>query len=325
MSLLGRLVALLAIWRRALRGRRADELAPPEPDPTERTVPANRRAETLAVALLFATALLAVAFVVLYIVADDTQLLGLTGGLALACLAAACILAGLAIVPQETKVEARPQLEHREDHEPIIQTVDSALDGVSRRRLLRGAGGAAGVALTAAVAAPIASLGPRVEKRLDGSRWRRGLLLVDEDDKPIRADDLIDGAFITAFPEGADKRELGSPVVVVRIPPAELRLPPARRDWAPGGILAFSKICTHASCAIALFRYPLNEPTSRGPALVCPCHYSTFDPARAAKVIFGPAGRPLPQLPLVIDPAGQLRAGGPMSGPVGPAWWGTPT
>jgi ubiquinol-cytochrome c reductase iron-sulfur subunit len=324
-SLLARVVAFLAIWRRALRGKRADALAPPEPDPTQRTVPANRRAETLAAFLLIATAVLAVAFVVFYVVADDTQLLGLTGGLALACLAAACILAGLAIVPQETKVEARPQLEHLEDHQPIIETVGSALDGVSRRRLLRGAGGAAGVALTAAVAAPIASIGPRVEKRLDQSRWRRGLLLVDEEDKPIRADDLVDGAFITAFPEGADKRELGSPVVVVRIPPEELRMPPARRDWAPQGILAFSKICTHAGCAISLFRYPLYGPTAHRPALVCPCHYSTFDPARAAKVIFGPAGRALPQLPLVVDPAGELRAGGPMSGPVGPAWWGTPT
>jgi ubiquinol-cytochrome c reductase iron-sulfur subunit len=55
---------------------------------------------------------------------------------------------------------------------------------------------------------------------------------------------------------------------------------------------------------------------------VCPCHYSTFDPARGGEVIFGPAGRPLPQLPLVIDGRGELRAGGGYSGPVGPAWSG---
>jgi ubiquinol-cytochrome c reductase iron-sulfur subunit len=322
-SLLARLVAALAIWRRALRGKRADELDPPEPDPTERSVPASRRAETLAAALLLATAAFAIAFVVFYVVADDTQLLGLSGGLALASLAAACIVGGLAIVPQETKVEKRPRLEHPEEHGPIIDQVESAVEGVSRRRLLRRAGGAAGAALTAAVAAPIASLGPRVEHRLDESPWRRGRLLVDEDDKPITADDLVFGAFVTAFPQGADKRELGSPVVVVRIPPAELRLPADRRDWAPRGLLAFSKICTHAGCAIALFRYPLYGKTSRGPELVCPCHYSTFDPRQAAKVVFGPAGRALPQLPLAIDAAGQLRAGGPMSGSVGPSWWGT--
>ena len=55
---------------------------------------------------------------------------------------------------------------------------------------------------------------------------------------------------------------------------------------------------------------------------MCPCHYSTFDPARGAAVEFGPAGRPLPQLPLAIGPGRKLLAAGPLSGPVGPAWWG---
>ena len=41
-----------------------------------------------------------------------------------------------------------------------------------------------------------------------------------------------------------------------------------------------------------------------------------------AKVLFGPAGRPLPQLPLEIDGDGNLRARGGFSGPVGPSWWG---
>jgi ubiquinol-cytochrome c reductase iron-sulfur subunit len=64
---------------------------------------------------------------------------------------------------------------------------------------------------------------------------------------------------------------------------------------------------------------------SKGPALVCPCHYSTFDVLDGGSVEFGPAGRPLPQLPLTIDAAGVLRATGPMSGPVGPSWWGDPS
>ncbi|MEA2154116.1 MAG: ubiquinol-cytochrome c reductase iron-sulfur subunit, partial [Solirubrobacteraceae bacterium] len=94
------------------------------------------------------------------------------------------------------------------------------------------------------------------------------------------------------------------------------------RTWAPEGLLAYSKICTHAGCAVSLFRHPLNEDTSGPPALVCPCHYSTFDVRRAAKVTLGPAGRPLPQLPLRVQ-AGRLVAAGPLSGSVGPAWWGT--
>jgi ubiquinol-cytochrome c reductase iron-sulfur subunit len=110
--------------------------------------------------------------------------------------------------------------------------------------------------------------------------------------------------------------------VLVRVDPPELRLPPGRRAWAPGGLVAFSKVCTHAGCAVALYRVPTSEPTSSPPGLVCPCHYSTFDPRRAGAVAFGPAGRALPQLPLRVAADGTVEAAGPMSGPIGPAWWG---
>jgi ubiquinol-cytochrome c reductase iron-sulfur subunit len=55
---------------------------------------------------------------------------------------------------------------------------------------------------------------------------------------------------------------------------------------------------------------------------VCPCHYSTFDPATGGTVLFGPAGRKLPMLPLYTDGRGELRAAGNFDGPVGPSWWG---
>src|SRR5205807_992312 len=114
--------------------------------------------------------------------------------------------------------------------------------------------------------------------------------LVDESDNPIAGDGIEIGSFYTAFPEGAEKENLGSSIVVVRLHQNGLQLPPDRAAWAPGGIVAYSKICTHAGCAIALYRkptFPVVEPHS---ALVCPCHYSTFDPARAGAVIYGPAG-----------------------------------
>jgi ubiquinol-cytochrome c reductase iron-sulfur subunit len=145
---------------------------------------------------------------------------------------------------------------------------------------------------------------------------------VDEEDKPILADDIEAGAFYTAYPEGAKKDQIGAPLVVVRLDPAALHLPAGREDWAPDGVLAFSKICTHAGCAIALYRKPLFPSAEDRPALVCPCHYSTFDPARGAEVIYGPAGRPLPQLPLMVDASGALVAGGNYSGAVGPSWSG---
>jgi ubiquinol-cytochrome c reductase iron-sulfur subunit len=86
--------------------------------------------------------------------------------------------------------------------------------------------------------------------------------------------------------------------------------------------VAYSKICTHAGCAVAMLRYPLFEAHSASPALVCPCHYSTFDVATGGTVLFGPAGRPLPQLPIAIARDGTLRAAGSLSGDVGPAWFG---
>jgi ubiquinol-cytochrome c reductase iron-sulfur subunit len=138
----------------------------------------------------------------------------------------------------------------------------------------------------------------------------------------MSADDVERDTFYTAYPEGADRETLGAPLVVVRLEPAALNLPSGRNGWAPGGILAYSKICTHAGCAVALYRKPTFPDVQPQPALVCPCHYSTFDPATGGSVLFGPAGRPLPQLPLYVDPAGHLRAAGNFSGPVGPSWWG---
>jgi ubiquinol-cytochrome c reductase iron-sulfur subunit len=116
---------------------------------------------------------------------------------------------------------------------------------------------------------------------------------------------------------------MGASLIVFRMPPSSLRLPSGLRDFpADGGILAFSRICTHAGCAINMFRSPLFQPDEPKPALVCPCHYSTFDPATGGTVIFGPAGRPLPMLPIYADRNGDLRAKGNFNEPVGPSWWG---
>ena len=64
-----------------------------------------------------------------------------------------------------------------------------------------------------------------------------------------------------------------------------------RENWGVDGILCYSKICTHVGCPISLWEQQTHH-------LLCPCHQSTFDLADNGKVIFGPAARPLPQLPL---------------------------
>jgi ubiquinol-cytochrome c reductase iron-sulfur subunit len=329
MSRIWKAIVMFVLWRTGgLRGRQQPEL-----DPSKRHTGAPAWAEVLVVALLALVPVAALAFVALFVFDPNTQLLGLTLGVALALLAGALVLAGRWLVPQETKVEQRPQLADAEATHQLVEQSSSGVGGITRRRLLAGAAGVAGAGLTAAVVIPVAALGPGLEEQLRRTPWRVGRVLVDEQGTPLLAADIIERSFQTAFPQGAGtaaegggQEDLGSPVVVVRVDPATLRLPAQRTSWAPEGILAYSKICTHAACAISLFRDPLSPSTeAKGPALVCPCHYSTFDVLDGGSVEFGPAGRPLPQLPLMIDSAGVLRAAGPMAGPVGPSWWGDPS
>jgi ubiquinol-cytochrome c reductase iron-sulfur subunit len=249
--------------------------------------------------------------------------MGLSIGIAFAALSAALILIGHTLVPQEELSEEYPEPEHRHEQQDVLDIVTGGGNRFTRGRLLKVAAAGTGGALAAALVTPALSLGPAFElDRLYDTPWSRGRRLVDHKGRPYSARDISPDTFYTAYPEGKPWDDVAAPIVLVQLDPAELQLPDGRANWAPQGILAYSKTCTHASCAISLYRKPLFDPTSPRPALVCPCHYSTFDPATGGTVLFGPAGRPLPQLPIVIDGNGELRAGGPFSAPVGASWWG---
>jgi ubiquinol-cytochrome c reductase iron-sulfur subunit len=324
---LARLLALLVALRAALRGLRENPRgAPPatsrpEVDPSERIVPANRRAETVVAMMLLLAALFGFGFLAVYIVLQtNAQWLGVTMGGMLLALAAAAIIAGKLVVPQEIHVEERDALLEEVQAEEVVEMIESAGEGVSRRGLIAGAGAAAGAAFVAAAAAPLSSLGPRLH-HIHDTPWHRGVGLVDDQGRPYRADDIALGSMYTALPEHGDPEHLGAGLIVVRLPRTDIHLPLRRRGWAPQGILAYSKICPHAACAISLYRYPTYAPTSTQPAFTCPCHYSTFLPGEGGRLIFGPAGRALPQLPLMIDAGGHLRAAGPFHEDVGPSWW----
>lgn len=321
-----RLLERVALLRGVVRGLRDPTPPDHEPeedaDPRERRVPHDPRAELAVALLLAAGGLLAVAFAVLVVVHPQTQLLGGLLAAALACLGIALGLASQRIVVQEVAVEERDPPAPEEDDERLVDELERGTEGITRRRALIGGATVAGCGLVAAAALPITALGPALGDAPNRTPWRRGTRLVDPDSgEPIGADALVVGAFQSAIAEGASHRDLGAPVIVVRVRPDELRLPPERRAWAPEGLLAFSQICTHAACAVTLFRYPVSEETSQGPALVCPCHYSTFDVTRAAEPTFGPAVRALPQLPLAIARDRTLVAAGPLSGSVGPSYW----
>jgi ubiquinol-cytochrome c reductase iron-sulfur subunit len=314
-------VAVLLLSRRR---RRLEE-------PHERLVaeaPPNPRSELGVVLLLGAASVCSVAFVVVYALdrlgAAQTQYLGLALGLAFLFLAAALVVFARRLVPNEEVREPYPEEDaHAGQRAEIGQIVDESGDRLTRGRLLKVAAGGAGAAVGAALVVPALSLGPFLDTDpMLRTPWRRGVRLVDALGRRIHADDVEPKAFYTAFPFGADHEQMGAPVVLVRLPEDDLDLPAERRAWAPDGIVAYSKVCTHAGCAVSLYRVPLFQPTSSRPALICPCHYSTFDPATGGEVLFGPAGRPLPQLPLSVEGDGFLVAAGGFSGAVGPSWWG---
>jgi ubiquinol-cytochrome c reductase iron-sulfur subunit len=288
-----------------------------------------RGADRLVLVLLGLTSLAAIGFIAVYVMEADTQLLGLTIGLAFLFLAAAAVVAGKRIVDQRKAVEERAPLGDVAAAEQTIEQLDTiqldttgepppAEERMTRRTLVIGTAGAVGT-LGAALVFPVFSIGSKVGDAIVDTPWQPGVRIVDHLGNPVSIDDIAVGSFLPAFPEGADRRDLGSPIVIVRITEDEVDLPPEKASWAPEGVMAYSRICPHAGCAIALFRYPLFEPESPTPALVCPCHYSTFDVTTGGQRIFGPAGRSLPQLPIALD-GRFLVADGEFTEPPGPSY-----
>ena len=167
----------------------------------------------------------------------------------------------------------------------------------------------------------LGDLGPLPGKSLEETSWRKGTRLVtDPGDRPIKPADLEVGAVAQVLPElrPGQKRTLNDiakdAVLLIRLRPEEFQLDSERLSWTYQGIIAFSKICSHMGCAVALY-----EQTTKH--LLCPCHQSTFDVTRAAKVIFGPSARPLPQLAITVDAEGFLVAQQPFNEAVGPSYW----
>jgi ubiquinol-cytochrome c reductase iron-sulfur subunit len=136
---------------------------------------------------------------------------------------------------------------------------------------------------------------------------------VAADGTPVTSSTLEVGSFTTVFPEGYEG-SADSQAVLVRVEPGQLQLPPDRLAGAPDGLVAYSKICTHAGCPLGLYLAATHE-------LRCPCHQSTFDVLDGARPVYGPAPKPLPQLPIEIAADGGLLATGDFTEPVGPSFW----
>jgi ubiquinol-cytochrome c reductase iron-sulfur subunit len=163
---------------------------------------------------------------------------------------------------------------------------------------------------------PVQSLGPLPGQTLSYTEWRKGSRLVTRDGRLVARDALSSGGFIIAFPEGhIDSAR--SPVALFQVQADQLELPAGRESWTPDGFVAYSIICTHAGC-------PATQYEDESQLLLCPCHDSAFNILTGAKPVFGPAARPLPQLPLMIDSRGDLAAQSDFEEPIGPGFWNLP-
>ena len=228
------------------------------------------------------------------------------------------------LMPDQEVIAYRHELKSEpQDRDALVKTAKEGAEaaGLGRRPLIKRSliGAVALSGLPAVIM--LRDLGPLPGKSLEQTSWKTGTRLVtDPGDRPIKASDLEVGAVAQVLPEllPGQKRTLEDigkdAVLLIRLRPAEFQLNAERLSWTHEGIIAFSKICSHMGCAVALY-----EQTTKH--LLCPCHQSTFDVTRAAKVIFGPSARPLPQLAITVDAEGNLIAKQPFTEAVGPSFW----
>ncbi len=295
--------------------------------------------------MLGAVPVLAIAFVVLYFTIPrnsfvtifgmdwdaTTFLLGLTGGLATLLIGLACVHWAKTIMGDEEVAEDRHSAASPEaDREVFAAEFAKGAEqsALGRRKLIGGAlGGALGVIAVPAVVL-FADMGPwptaETRKRtIERTIWAEGVKLVnDVTRRPLKASELEIGQLVNAQPEnlwdhhGADFQieRAKAAIIIVRMDPSRIKIPESRKDWQVGGILCYSKICTHVGCPISLWEQQTHH-------LLCPCHQSTFDLGNSGLVVFGPAARALPQLPITVDADGYLVARSDFTVPVGPSFF----
>lgn len=197
--------------------------------------------------------------------------------------------------------------------------------GFGRRTLIRNSLIGALIAFPLPAVVLFRGLGPEDQdpvKLLSHTIWKAGTrLAVDPTGAPIKASEVTIGSAFHVIPEGLQDLEEGkleakakAAVLLMRLKPEDLHELPDRKGWSYDGIVAYSKICTHVGCPVALYEQQTHH-------LLCPCHQSQFDVSNHCEVIFGPAKRPLPQLPIAIDAEGYLIAQSDFHEPVGPSFW----
>jgi ubiquinol-cytochrome c reductase iron-sulfur subunit len=322
-----------------------------QPRPQDVDPALERRAERQVSAMFGAASLLMIAFAFGYFMIDpgtdgdvvfgwgaSNLFLGLTFGFALLLIGLGLIHWARKLMGDHEIIEYRHSAGSTEsDREETLAAFYQGTEesGFTRRRMIRnslltslGLLGVPSVIL-------LRDLGPLPGDDPSTTVWKKGVRVVnDVSGEPIRPEDLEIGALVNAEPslffehedadgnvvpasyEGAalQSAKAKAAVIMVRMQPDDITPSATAKNWGINGILCFSKICTHVGCPISLWEQQTHS-------VLCPCHQSTFDLADNAKVIFGPAARPLPQLPITVDDEGYIVAASGFHEPVGPSFW----
>ena len=267
--------------------------------------------------------LVAVAFVVsivsglslggVYWTGGQPQLEGVLLALSLGGIGVGMVAWAKRFLPNEEVEEERKPLESpEEDVAAFTRTYEQGEQEIGRRRLLGrlllGAIGALGLAALF----PVRSLGPRPGRGLFRTAYQQGARVVTANGNPVKPGDLDAGTVVTVWPEGS-VGDADSPTLLIGVGDPEL-FAEGVRDGTVDGVVAYSKLCTHTGCPVGLYQQEER-------LLLCPCHQSTFEVLNGAEPIFGPATRPLPQLPLDVDDEGYIVATGDFESPVSAGFW----
>jgi ubiquinol-cytochrome c reductase iron-sulfur subunit len=273
-----------------------------------------------------------------------TPIAGITFGLSVLALGIGVILYVKKFFPDEVSIQQRhdgasPEVARRT---VVAQLAKAGEDtSIARRSLiLRSAGAAAGVF---GLGFGIATIGPLIRDPWKGGSeaalWTTGWKPVNgetvylrrdtgipDEISLVRPEDQEPGSMETVFPfresERGDEEALlrglrrsDNPVMLIRLRPGTPVIQrPGQENLHYGDFYAYSKICTHLGCPTSLYE----TQTQR---ILCPCHQSQFIATEYAKPVFGPAARPLPQLPITVNEEGYLVATGDFPDVIGPAFW----
>ena len=275
-------------------------------------------AKVLAVSCWIVAIAATTALVVEYWLGANTQMLG---GLA----ALPAIAAGMGLTlwvhgfARQEEVRGERVLIEASDEEwgKLAGAVTDGAERVGRRRFLVAAMVAFAGMVTVTLVSFLRAMMPRPPREvLWHTPWKAGTRAVRLDGSYVRADDFPVDAVVTVFPEG-HIGELHGATLLIHVKESLLELPADRKKWAVGGIVAYSRICTHAGCPVSQYEDTLH-------LMACHCHQSTFNILDGGTPTGGPASRPLPQLPIAVDPEGYLVAQSDYTRPVGPGFWGIP-